>query len=66
MHSYDASNGWTIHPDSAFLVLDKRNPHVTSDLKAISIACDEAIADGCGDWAEILKYEAEDYLQGEE
>lgn len=66
MHSYDASNGWTIHPDSAFLVLDKRNPHAASDLKAISIACDEAIANGCGEWAEILKYEAEDYLTGEE
>jgi len=65
MHSYDASNGWTIHPDSAFLVWDKKNPHAASDLKAISAACDEAIAAGCGNWAEILKYEAEDYLQDE-
>ncbi len=66
MKSYDASNGWTIHPDSAFFVFDKKNPHTVSDLKAISAACDEAIASGCGEWAEILKYEAEDYLNGEE
>jgi hypothetical protein len=66
MKSYDASNGWTIHPDSAFFVLDTKNPHVASDLKAIIVACDEAIADGCGDWVEILRFEAADYLTGEE
>ena len=58
MKSYDASNGWTIHSDSAFLVFDNKNPHSASDLKAIIVACDEAIADGCGEWAEILKIEA--------
>jgi hypothetical protein len=66
MKSFDASNGWTIHSDSAFLVLDKRNPHTAPDLRAIIQACDEAIAAGCGDWAEILKIEAVDYLSGEE
>ena len=66
MNSYDASNGWTIHPDSAFFVLDDKNPHTASDLKAISAACDEAIAAGCGKWAEDLKYEADDYLKSEE
>lgn len=66
MKSYDASNGWTIHSDSAFFVLDKNNTHTASDLKSIIAACDEAIADGCGEWAEILKIEAVDYLKGEE
>lgn len=27
MNSYDASNGWTIHTDSAFFALDDKNPH---------------------------------------
>lgn len=66
MKFYDASNGWTIHPDSAFIVLDKNNPHAASDLKSIIVACDEAIDKGCGEWAEILKIEAVDYLRGEE
>jgi len=65
LHSYDASNGWTIHPDSAFLVFDKKNPHSTNDLEAIIVACDEAITKGYGEWAEPLKIEASNYLQGE-
>ena len=65
MKFFDASNGWTIHPDSAFTVLDKNNPHATNDLKSIIVACDEAIANGCGEWAEILRIEAADYLNGE-
>ncbi len=65
MKCFDASNGWTIHPDSAFLVLDEKNPHMATDLTSIVAACDEAIAAGCGEWAEILRYEADDYLKGE-
>jgi hypothetical protein len=62
MEFYDASNGWTIHRDSAYFVLDKRNPHAESDLNAIVVACDEGIANGCGKWIEILKCEATAFL----